>query len=297
MASMKPGSSTAAGSARRAGGHRVADIGAHTLRRPPPPPPVEKPKRAWLKPTALLTALAVTIFWIGGFAGPVAEGARDLLETRLAAAGFIYSVLDVRGVERTGSFEIQKRIGAPIGAVIFDVDPARARAAIEELDWVRHAAVIRLLPNRIVVIVEERRAAALWRPTTDAAARLIDDTGAVIEGGDPAAHRGLPMVVGRGAAEAAPELAAALVDFPQLRRQAQRFVRVGERRWDVRLRSGAVVQLPQAPAAAALARFDRLNALAAVAKRPLAVIDLRNADLVMRQPADHVPAGVFERDA
>lgn len=290
MASMKTGSSNAA-----AGSHRVADVGAHALRRPPPPPP-EKPNRGWVKPAGLLAAIALTIFWLGGFASPIAESARDLMETRLAGAGFVYSVLDVRGAERTGSLEIQNRIGAPIGAVIFDVDPARARAAIEELKWVRHAAVIRLLPNRVVVVVEERRAAALWRPSEAAPAQLIDDTGGVIKGGDPAAHRGLPMVIGPGAAQAAPELAAALVDFPQLRRQARHFRRIGERRWDVRLRSGAVVRLPQAPTAVALARFDRLNVHSAVVKRPLAVIDLRNPNLVMSPPPGAAPAA-FERDA
>lgn len=282
--------------ASRSDGARVT-FDTHTLRRPPEPEPDVKPKRPWLKPALGLAVLCGAIFWLGGFASPVAESLRDGLEQRLAAAGFLYTVLDVRGAGRTSALDIEDRLGAPAGSLIFDIDPAKARAEVEALDWVRHAAVMRLLPNRIVVVVEERRPVAMWRAKDGAPAQLVDDGGAVIAGADAASYRGLPMVVGEGAAQAAPELAAALVDFPNVRRLAARFERVGARRWDVRLRSGGVIKLPQAPTAAAFARFTALQQDSPLLRQPLAVIDLRTRDLVLRDPRATARPGVFERDA
>ena len=64
-------------------------------------------------------------------------------------------------------------------------------------------------------------------------------------------------------------------------------VRVGERRWNLRLNNGADVMLPEGHEVAALDRLMQLQQQHALLDRPLAAIDLRLPDrLVLRPRAD-----------
>ena len=60
----------------------------------------------------------------------------------------------------------------------FGVDLLRTRAAFEAVPWVRRAAVRRVWPDRLVVRLEEHRAAALWQ-AEDRDDRLVNTVGEV----------------------------------------------------------------------------------------------------------------------
>jgi cell division protein FtsQ len=62
-------------------------------------------------------------------------------------------------------------------------------------------------------------------------------------------------------------------------------VRVSERRWNLRLRNGTDVLLPEGQEAAAITRLAELQAKQGLMDRPLVAIDLRLPDkLVLRLP-------------
>jgi cell division protein FtsQ len=64
-------------------------------------------------------------------------------------------------------------------------------------------------------------------------------------------------------------------------------MRIGERRWNLRLNNGADVLLPEGHEIQALDRLMQLQQQHALFDRPLAAIDLRLADrLVLRPRAD-----------
>ena len=63
--------------------------------------------------------------------------------------------------------------------------------------------------------------------------------------GRRANFRQLPLVVGPGAPAAAAALIDALTDRPELQKRVVAAVRVGERRWNLRLNNGADVMLPE----------------------------------------------------
>jgi cell division protein FtsQ len=66
---------------------------------------------------------------------------------------------------------------------------------------------------------------------------------------------------------------------------------VSERRWNLRLRNGVDVLLPDGQEAAALARLVELQQKQGLLDRPLASIDLRLPDkLVLRLPSQAAPA-------
>ena len=114
---------------------------------------------------------------------------------------------------------------------------------------------------------------------------LVDRAGQVVADQDVAQFRRLPLIVGRGAPLAAAELLDALSDRPALAEKVLASVRVGERRWNLRMASGSDVMLPEGHEVAAIDRLMQLQQDHAVLDRPLAAIDLRLPDRLVLRPA------------
>jgi cell division protein FtsQ len=93
----------------------------------------------------------------------------------------------------------------------------------------------------------------------------------------------LPLIVGPGADRAAATLYDLLAAEAAVAERVQAMVRIGERRWNLRLHSGTDVLLPEIAEAAAIKRLAELQQEAKLLDRPLAAIDLRLPDrLVVR---------------
>jgi len=163
--------------------------------------------------------------------------------------------------------------GLEIGTPIFAFEPEAIRTRLERLAWIERAVVSRLLPGIAVIKIQERTPFALWQ--LDGARYLIDDGGIVITTADLHRFAGLPWIVGARKPDTAKRLFATLSSEPDLGRRVEAVIRVGERRWDLRLDNGIDVRLPEAGETWAwreLARLDRRHALLA---RSISAIDLR----------------------
>ena len=166
----------------------------------------------------------------------------------------------------------------------FSADLARARAAFEAVPWVRRASVRRVWPDRLVVRIEEHRAAALWQGD-DRDDRLVNAQGEVFTAnvGD-VEEEALPGFSGpEGSASAVlalyrqllPVLRGRDMDIEQLHQSTR-----GS--WRVLLDSGATLELGRGSEAEVLARTQRfVRTLPEVTQRfraPLEYADLRHAD-------------------
>ena len=123
-----------------------------------------------------------------------------------------------------------------------------------------------------------RQAFALWQK--DRRVSVIAEDGTVLEPFVAPALVQLPLVVGEGAETRAKAFLALLERYPAIRDQVRASILVGERRWNLRLRNGLDIRLPESNAAAA---FDRLIALERDNKlttRDIAAIDLRLPDRI-----------------
>lgn len=189
---------------------------------------------------------------------------------------------------------LRAALGVAPGDKLLGFSLEAARARIEALSWVQHATVERRLPGTVVVQVTERRPFAVWQ--NGGRFVLIDRAGQVVAEQDPvkdaAAFTVLPLVVGPGAPEGAAALMDQLAAQPGLKSRVVAAVRVGERRWNLRLSNGADVLLPEGQEGAAMARLMELHAAQALLDRPLQVLDMRLPDrLVVRpQPEPRLPA-------
>ena len=82
-----------------------------------------------------------------------------------------------------------------------------------------------------------------------------------------------------------------IVQRPRLRGRIEALVRVDERRWDLRLKDGSLIQLPATNQDAALIQLDALDQRERLLELGFARIDLRTPDEVAVRPS----AGAAEK--
>jgi cell division protein FtsQ len=191
-------------------------------------------------------------------------------------AGFEVAEVLVTGRHHTEPAALLEALRVTRGDPLFRLDPEAARRRIEALPWIAEARVERRLPDTLLVHVVERRPMALWQH--DRRLRLIDAEGVVLSERDLARFAHLPHVVGADAHRHAHGFLALLAAHPTVFARVGAAIRVGDRRWDLRLDNGVTVRLPQGGTAEALVLLARLQAEEAVFDRDVLSIDMRLPD-------------------
>ena len=275
-----------------------------TPAKPPPPLKSRRPsrlsllwrrKRRLLWPAAGIVLLALLAF--AGYSlvrtvqpGSTVAGLRERLGI---GAGLTVREIRIEGREKTPEPLLRAALGVSRGDKLLGFSLEAARARIESLTWVQSATVERRLPGTVVVSLEERRPFAVWQ--NGGKFVLIDRAGQLVVEQDPvkdaAAFATLPLVVGAGAPESAAALLDQLAAQPTLRARVVAAVRVGERRWNLRLNNGADVLLPEGAEVAAMTKLMELQTTQALLDRPLQTLDMRLPDrlVVHPLPDPHAP--------
>ena len=222
--------------------------------------------------------------WSSGHVPRAAERLTWELIALSADLGFRVDEIFVVGRNRTSSKALLQEVGVARGAPILAFDADAARRRIEALPWVLAAAVQRMLPDTVLVHISEHQPLALWQ--RKGRFDLIDRQGAVIEERDLERFRGLLVVAGEDAPAHVAELLAVLETQPPLMALVEAAVRVGGRRWNLRLKGGIDVRLPEENAAQAWARLAAYERTHRVLARDVDILDLRLPDrLIVRRPA------------
>ena len=178
-------------------------------------------------------------------------------------------------------------------APILGLDLNAIRTRVQQVGWVESASVVRMLPGTIIVRVVERTPVAVWQ--VNGRMQVIDGKGRVITEADPGRFPQLPLVVGAGANTSGDAVYDLIKARPRLAQSLEALVRVDGRRWDLRLKEGAIIQLPATNVAEAMIRLDRLDQGQRLLDLGLERIDLRAPDMVVvrrRDAASPVPAAV-----
>lgn len=204
----------------------------------------------------------------------------------MADAGFRLNAVHIQGATAMAQDDILRAAAVEKGAPMLGLDLDAVRDRVQSVGWVQEVKIVRLLPDTLVVAVKQRRPVAVWQHAGKTA--MIDDAGRVIVEADPSQFPGLPLVVGAGADQAATSILNALSQRPPLMHRLEALVRVDQRRWDLRLKDGTLVQLPAIDEEAALIRLDRLEQEQRILDLGLARIDLRNSEFLAVRPRDGV---------
>jgi cell division protein FtsQ len=189
----------------------------------------------------------------------------------------------IEGESPEATAAIQRAVQLSADQPMTSIDLEAVRERVEAIGWVKSARVVRLLPDTLIVHVIEHDRLAVWQ----AGGRnvVIDSHGAVIAGADAGRYPNLPLVVGKGAEQAAAEVLPLIAQRPRLASRVEALVRVDERRWDLRLKDGSLIQLPASNQEAALIQLDALDQRERLLELGFARIDLRTPEEVAVRPS------------
>ena len=124
------------------------------------------------------------------------------------------------------------------------------------------------------------------KPVIKVVAAVIARDGTVLESYVAPQFTQLPLVVGQGAAERAAAFLALMDRYPAIRDQARAYVLVAERRWNMKLKNGLYVRLPEAQPERAIETLIALDRDKKILSRDITAIDLRLADRVTVRLSD-----------
>jgi cell division protein FtsQ len=190
-----------------------------------------------------------------------------------AELGFTVERVLADGRNETTSSQILSAVGVQLGEPIFSVDLEAARARLLALPWVATASIERRLPETLYVRITETAPLALWQQQQRL--HLLGRDGRVIADAPIERFANLLVVVGPDAPQTAGALLDMLQSQPELRRRVTAAIRIGGRRWNLRIDNGIDVKLPADNSADAWAELARLERDFGILGRDLTVIDLR----------------------
>ena len=179
---------------------------------------------------------------------------------------FNFRAISLQGDLQHNTVPLVRAIVLPrLNGNYFSLNLREARRAFESVPWVRRASVRRVWPNKLVVTLEQHRAAAYWE-RDDGNHQMVNLQGEVFEVnlGD-VEEDGLPLLRG-------PEGSAAQV-WQMYRQLAPVFTALGEKvrhlkvsmrgSWQTTLESGARIELGRGSADEVLERTQRFAATVA----------------------------------
>jgi cell division protein FtsQ len=235
------------------------------------------PKLLVAASSAMLVSAAVVYgLAVGGHFAAAGAFVASKVDATIAGIGFRLAEVTVEGRQRTTRADVLAALNVEQGQSIFDVDIARAQENLLRLDWIAGVTVTRILPDRVHVELVERRPYAVWQRGGQLA--VIDEEGRAITETGVDAYGHLPFFVGHGAARAASDFTKLVSQWPELQARIRAYVRVGDRRWNLRLENGVDVLLPETGLEVALADLVTIDETHRLMARDIEAIDMRLKD-------------------
>ncbi|WP_050420998.1 cell division protein FtsQ/DivIB [Bradyrhizobium tropiciagri] len=275
-------------------------IGAHLARRrrrpakrpqvidrEPPNRYIQMVERYLPRRIGLVATLAI-LFGSLGFGivrgGHVEEFTTALSDTRNAlanSAGFRITTVGINGRKQLSQDEVLAIGGVNGRSSLLFLDADTVRAKLKANPWIADATILKLYPGRLQIDIVERTAFALWQQ--NGRLSVIASDGAVLEPYVTRRFLNLPLVVGKGADTRAQDFLALLDRYPQVRSVTKAAIFVGERRWNLRLKDGLDVRLPENDVGNALAALSRLDKDEKLFSRDIVAVDMRLPDRLIVQ--------------
>jgi cell division protein FtsQ len=251
----------------------------------------DRARGKWLLLCVLFLGSAVAYgAWIGGQSALVFGALTGGVQHLAVAGGFGVKKISVEGQLHATDAEITAALKAGPDTMMLGFDTDAAKERLEAVPWIRHAQVMRLLPSTLQVVVEERIPYAVWQK--DGQTFVVDAEGVVLAPALREAYADLPLVVGEGAGKSASALFDALAPYEDLRKKLIGALRVGDRRWTLKLASGVEIMLPDDNVPETLISLAKLEQDRGVLEREIAAVDLRLLDRItvrLRETASAAP--------
>jgi cell division protein FtsQ len=224
----------------------------------------------------------------GGHVPQIIENVQDLCDATANRLGFRISEIALAGEREVDRGEILVLAGITDRSSLLFLDASRARTRLLTNPWIAEATVLKLYPDRLRIEIRERLPYALWQK--DGRVALIAADGTVLETAAPPRFGNLPLVVGKGAEQSAQNFLTLIARYPTIAHATDASVLVAERRWNLHLKGGVEILLPEREPEQALRTLIDLERSDRLLSRDIVAIDLRLPDRVTVRQSDGAAA-------
>jgi cell division protein FtsQ len=235
------------------------------------------PRRAVLTLTlaTLLGSAALGVFR-GGHVDAVLAQLADSRNALANSAGFRITSVAINGRKQLSQDEVLGIGGVNGRSSLLFLDAATLRDKLKANPWIAEATVLKFYPGQLQIDLVERTAFAVWQQ--DGRLSVIAEDGAVLEPYVARRFMSLPLVVGKGAETRARDFLALLARYPQVHSVTKAAIFVGERRWNLRLKDGLDIRLPENDVGHALAALSKMDREDRLFSRDIVAVDMRLPD-------------------
>lgn len=242
-----------------------------------------------LRICAIIAGVSLAVVWAGMTFSKSAW--TDKLGTRLhdgivamtAEQGWKLDRVVVEGRSRIKPEQLAQALDVERGTPLLFYDLEQAGARVASIGWVKTVHLERRLPDTLVVTIQERTPAALWRQD-NGRIQVIDSEGVVVSPVITPEFKDLLLVQGNTAPENLAPLLAALNSQGKLAKDVDQAHWVGGRRWDLVMRNGVTLKLPATELQPALARVAQAQMKDDILNKPIDHVDVRDPVRVIVKP-------------
>jgi cell division protein FtsQ len=222
-----------------------------------------------------LAFLALT----GAYGAILGGHAPEVVKVTTSTFGFAIEDVKVVGNKETSEIDVLGALGLDGETSLVGLSAADAQKAVAGLPWVETVDVFKVYPNTIQISIRERTALAVWQNGDQLS--VIDADGRMIVPFSGGRSASLPVVIGAGADKQAKLLLTQMAAFPQIAAEVKAYQRVGDRRWDLVLKNGVSLMLPETRIDEALTDIANMDSKAGLLSRDIASVDMRLTDRVV----------------
>lgn len=221
---------------------------------------------------------------IAGTGFLTAEPGDGVLAKIAPAIGMAVSYYDMSGNHEVADTDIVALLADEHGDATLFYDVRTARSKLLAHPWIAEASVSKIYPNRLAIRLTEHMPFALWQSAEGV--KMIDREGRVLADFD-GRKNDLPLIVGENAAVDAASMIREVFAQPLLEDRIRALVKVGGRRWDIELKDGLVIMLPEGNPATAMRYFVNLENQHGLLARDIHRVDMRIAGRVIVSLGQH----------
>lgn len=205
----------------------------------------------------------------------------NIHSTKLASNSFKFlSKLDlniqevkIEGTKNTDGSDIVSALNLSKDTPLVKFNLQDANNRISRLDWVKDVEIKKLYPSTLKIKIYEYEPIAIW--IYDGNKFVIDQDGQIIKGLDPNKFKNLKFVAGYNALDYIPSIIKSLGEYPGFDDRVKSILRVGDRRWTVRLFNGLEIYFPEVGMSKAIEILQNLDNETQLLSRYIDVIDMR----------------------
>ena len=191
----------------------------------------------------------------------------------------------ILGIENTKASQVVNIVSELRGISLTRIDLKKINAEIDNIDWVSKSELRKIYPSTLEVKVYEHSPIAIWY--NDGNKFLVDRDSKIITELNPDKFKNLKVVAGPNALEDIPVIISMIKNYPEFEKKIKSLLRVGDRRWTIRLHNGITIHLPEKNVANAIEEIEDLDREYSLLSRYIEIIDMRLPDRI-----DILPTGV-----